>query len=182
MRYALLAVALLACARSPKPAEQPASADQPSQAVRTEVMPAAGAASAQGQLPTEVSKPVPPPPHDRETSAAPPPTQADPATPRGNIIGQAWYAGPACGYSNWPPRCNGPYRRAQVTIWSHAQSQWLRNAITDDEGRFRFEVDPGWYTIVLVTGYERSPYWFAKVNVPPLETLTQNLVVDFGQR
>ncbi len=108
--------------------------------------------------------------------------QADPGTPRGTVIGQAWFAGPACAASSWPPRCNGPYRRAQVAIWGHAQSQWLRNSITDSDGRFRFDVDPGWYTIVLVTGYEQSPHWYAKVNVPPLEKLTQNLVVDFGQR
>jgi len=120
------------------------------------------------------SRPVPAAP------AAAIPAASSPAV-RSVIVGKASYVASPCANSPSAPACSGPYRRARVALWSHATTQWLRNSVTDDEGRYRFEIDPGVYTVVLETGNDRDPYWFAKVNVPPFETLTQDLVVELAR-
>lgn len=166
---------------APGPSTTPAATADGAQQqqVVTEIPAAAGAVAAAGQLPAEVTS-LPPAqaPAADATLAAP---AAAPVGPQGTIVGQAWYAGPACGWASWPPRCNGPYRSATVWIWSHQAGTWLRSATADNEGRYTFYVDAGWYTIMFPTGFGQE-WWYAKINVPPLETITANLVVDHGER
>ena len=171
---ALMVIA--ACGKMPAaPAVTPAAGSQP---VTTAVPAAAGQG---GELPADIPKPPPPARAEAAPAAPQMDTAAVAAGPRGTIVGQAWYAGPACAYASWPPQCNGAYREIWVWIWSHGGRTWLRAARTDGEGRYTFIVDPGTYTIMMETGFQ-DRWWFHKVDVAPFETTTANLVVDWGAR
>jgi hypothetical protein len=186
-----LAIVLVACGGGgAKPAETPAAGptgETPTvmgeQAVVAEIPAASGAVATGDALPAEVTSLPPPPPaaDAAQPESAPTAAMADSTGPKGTIVGQAWYAGPACAQATWPPSCNGPYRATWVYMWSHTDGAWRVPAQTDADGRYTFVVAPGWYTIMFKTGWGEQ-YWHSKVNAPPFETVTANLVVDFGAR
>ena len=169
-------VVLAACGGAIAPAPTPAANTQP---VVQDVPAAAGQG---GELPSDIPTPPPAQP-EAAAAAAAPRAESDVAAsgPRGTIVGQAWYAGPACAQATWPPQCNGAYRQNWVWIWSHGTQTWLRAAYTDNDGRYTFVVDPGRYTIMLQTGFS-DRWWYNRLDVAPFETITSNLVVDWGVR
>jgi len=181
MKHWLGVVMIVAACGGPG-ATSPGSTGAPSagaktQQVITEIPAAGGSKATANELPDGVSLPTASP----ESMVAPQRPESTSAAPTTMLVGQAWYAGPACGWTAWPPQCNGPYHATWVWIWSHSTGSWLRAARTDDWGRYTFYVEPGWYTIMFQTGFG-DEWWHAKVSVAPFETTTQNLIVDHGAR
>jgi hypothetical protein len=99
----------------------------------------------------------------------------------GTVEGRAWFRGPSCMNSAWPPVCDGPYKQAAIWVTRQSTNQTIGKAVTDDSGAFSAQLEPGWYTLAFDTG-ANGRWWQTKVEVLAGQSVRADLVVDTGAR
>jgi len=100
---------------------------------------------------------------------------------KGTVRGTAWFRGPSCRNSAWPPVCDGPYKQTAIWLTQQSTNRTIGKAVTDDSGAFSAQLDPGWYTLAFDTG-ANGRWWQTKVEVRAGQTARTDLVVDTGAR
>jgi len=108
-----------------------------------------------------------------------PPVSSQP----GILHGQVHYIGKICQEQLGSPPCDGPYSDYEIIIYDEDGKSVVKKVLSDDNGYFETELDPGIYTInVPKRQMMKLNIIPEQIVIEPSKSLQFDIVIDSGIR